>query len=176
MGRQQGRINRIDPVIGNLLMRLLSSLRITLEMIKFEHTLFALPFALLSAILASGGLPKASKLFWILLAMVGARSAAMAFNRIADRRIDAENPRTRLRALPAGQVSLNFAGWFTAGSESVICDCSSPAQSSVPVALLPGTSHIASLFLHQAFYQLLASLSWPVPGVSPSGHVDRSSR
>jgi 4-hydroxybenzoate polyprenyltransferase len=98
------------------MMRLLSSLRTTLEMIKFEHTLFALPFALLSAILASGGPPKASKFFWILLAMVGARSAAMAFNRIADWRIDAENPRTRMRALPAGQVSLNFAGWFTAGS------------------------------------------------------------
>jgi 4-hydroxybenzoate polyprenyltransferase len=97
-------------------MGLWSSLRTTLEMIKFEHTLFALPFALLSAILASGGFPKASKLLWILLAMVGARSAAMAFNRIADRRIDEENPRTRMRALPAGHVSLTFAGWFTVGS------------------------------------------------------------
>jgi len=93
-----------------------SSLRTTLEMIKFEHTLFALPFALLSAILASGGFPKASKLLWILLAMVGARSAAMAFNRIADWRIDEENPRTRMRALPAGHISLTFAGWFTVGS------------------------------------------------------------
>ena len=97
-------------------MRLLSSLRTTLEMIKFEHTLFALPFALLSAILASGGLPKSSKLLWILVAMVSARSAAMAFNRIADRRIDAQNPRTCMRALPAGQVSLSFAAWFTVGS------------------------------------------------------------
>ncbi len=85
-------------------------------MIKFEHTLFALPFALLSAILASGGLPKGSKLLWILIAMVSARSAAMAFNRIADRRIDAQNPRTRMRALPAGHVSLSFAVWFTVGS------------------------------------------------------------
>src|SRR6267142_5130968 len=100
-------------------MGLWSSLRTTLEMIKFEHTLFALPFALLSAILASGGFPKASKLLWILVAMVGARSAAMAFNRIADWRIDAENPRTRMRALPTGHVSLTFAGWFTVGSSLV---------------------------------------------------------
>ena len=98
------------------MMRPLYSLKTTLEMIKFEHTLFALPFALLSAILASGGLPNASKLLWILIAMVGARSAAMAFNRIADRRIDSLNPRTCMRALPAGQVSLAFAVWFTVGS------------------------------------------------------------
>ncbi len=79
-------------------------LRVTLEMIKFEHTVFALPFALLSAILASGGWPEAPKLFWIVMAMVGARSAAMAFNRIVDQQIDAENPRTKMRALPAGRA------------------------------------------------------------------------
>ncbi len=89
------------------------SFRITLEMIKFEHTVFALPFALLSALLASGGWPEKSKLFWILLAMIGARSAAMAFNRIADWRLDAENPRTQTRALPAGQLSRTFALLFT---------------------------------------------------------------
>jgi 4-hydroxybenzoate polyprenyltransferase len=94
-------------------MKLWSNLRTTLEMIKFEHTLFALPFALLSALLASGGFPKVSKLFWIIMAMVGARSAAMAFNRIADWRIDSENPRTRMRALPAGHLSLAFAACFT---------------------------------------------------------------
>jgi len=97
-------------------MKLWLSLRTTLEMIKFEHTLFALPFALLSAILASGGFPKGSKLFWIIVAMVGARSAAMAFNRIADRLIDSENPRTRMRALPAGYLTPVFAGWFTIAS------------------------------------------------------------
>ena len=64
-------------------------LKITLEMIKFEHTVFALPFALLSAILASNGWPQGSKLLWILAAMIGARSAAMTFNRIADWPIDA---------------------------------------------------------------------------------------
>jgi 4-hydroxybenzoate polyprenyltransferase len=97
-------------------MKLWSSLRTTLEMIKFEHTLFALPFALLSAILASGGFPRISKLLWIIVAMVGARSAAMAFNRIADWRIDSANPRTQMRALPAGRVSLAFAAWFTLAS------------------------------------------------------------
>ncbi|MFN8006497.1 MAG: UbiA-like polyprenyltransferase [Terriglobia bacterium] len=88
-------------------------LKTTLEMIKFEHTLFALPFALLSAILAANGLPPFPKLGWIVMAMVGARSAAMTFNRIADWKIDAANPRTRNRALPAGLLSRAFAIAFT---------------------------------------------------------------
>jgi 4-hydroxybenzoate polyprenyltransferase len=92
---------------------MLKKLFITLEMIKFEHTLFALPFSLLSLVLASQGWPDRMKLLWILLSMAGARSAAMAFNRIADRQIDAANPRTRSRALPAGLLSLNFASGFT---------------------------------------------------------------
>jgi 4-hydroxybenzoate polyprenyltransferase len=100
-------------------MPIFSNLRTTLEMIKVEHTVFALPFALLSAILASGGWPSGAKLFWILIAMVGARSAAMAFNRIADWRLDTENPRTRLRALPAGRLSLGFAVTFTIVSSLV---------------------------------------------------------
>ena len=91
-------------------------LRITLEMIKFEHTVFALPFALLSAILAAGGWPEAPKLFWILMAMVGARSAAMTFNRLADKQIDAENPRTKMRALPAGELTASFAVLFIVAS------------------------------------------------------------
>ena len=94
-------------------------LRITLEMIKFEHTVFALPFALLSAILASGGWPEAPKLFWIVMAMVGARSAAMAFNRIVDQQIDAENPRTKMRALPAGELTASFAVLFTVASAAL---------------------------------------------------------
>jgi len=94
-------------------------LRITLEMIKFEHTVFALPFALLSAILAAGGWPEAPKLFWILMAMVGARSAAMAFNRLADQQIDSENPRTKMRALPAGELTASFAVLFTVASAAL---------------------------------------------------------
>ncbi|HEY0081476.1 MAG TPA: UbiA-like polyprenyltransferase [Pyrinomonadaceae bacterium] len=89
------------------------SIRTTLEMIKIEHTLFALPFALLGAVLAARGLPPLRQLLWITLAMVGARSAAMAFNRIADHRYDAANPRTSGRAIPAGRLSLRFAWAFT---------------------------------------------------------------
>lgn len=94
-------------------------LRITLEMIKIEHTLFALPFAFLGAALAAREIPDqqpsfwVSKLLWITLAMVGARSAAMTFNRIADKRIDAANPRTANRALPAGLLDVRFAVAFT---------------------------------------------------------------
>ena len=93
-------------------MSLLTSTRRTLDMIKFEHSIFALPFALLGAMLAARGWPTLWQLLWIVVAMVGARSAAMTFNRIVDRRIDAENPRTRQRALPAGLLSVQFAWGF----------------------------------------------------------------
>jgi 4-hydroxybenzoate polyprenyltransferase len=82
-------------------------------MIKIEHTLFALPFAFLGAVLAAGGLPSIKQIFWITLAMVGARSTAMAFNRIADREYDARNPRTSSRAIPSGTLSVGFAWAFT---------------------------------------------------------------
>ena len=82
-------------------------------MIKIEHTLFALPFAFLGAVLAANGLPSAWQVLWIVVAMVGARSAAMAFNRIADRSFDAKNPRTATRAIPAGLLSVTFVWLFT---------------------------------------------------------------
>ena len=78
--------NRMATVAKNI--------RTTLEMIKIEHTLFALPFAFLGAVLAARGIPKGSQIVWIIVAMAGARSTAMAFNRIADRDYDARNPRT----------------------------------------------------------------------------------
>jgi 4-hydroxybenzoate polyprenyltransferase len=81
-------------------------------MIKFEHTLFALPFAFLGAILAADGMPALYQVFWITVAMVGARSAAMTFNRIVDRDIDAQNPRTAGRELPSGKLSVRFAWIF----------------------------------------------------------------
>jgi 4-hydroxybenzoate polyprenyltransferase len=84
---------------------MLNRIKIILEMIKFEHTIFALPFAFTGALLALDGLPSLSQAFWIVVAMVGARSAAMGFNRWADRHIDAENPRTKTRALPMGLVN-----------------------------------------------------------------------
>ena len=90
------------------------------SLVKFEHTLFALPFALLSAFLAAQGVPPRRTLFWILVAMVGARSAAMAFNRIADRSIDAANPRTAKREIPAGVISVTQASLFCAASAALL--------------------------------------------------------
>lgn len=95
---------------------MLRKILIVLEMIKFEHTLFALPFAFLGAVLGARGLPDWKTGFWILLAMIGARSAAMAFNRLADRKLDSRNPRTQSRALPSGQVSPSFVVVFVAAS------------------------------------------------------------
>jgi 4-hydroxybenzoate polyprenyltransferase len=92
---------------------LLAKTRITLEMIKWEHSIFALPFALTAALLAAGGLPAWRTLGWILVAMVSARSAAMAFNRWADAELDAANPRTSTRAIPAGLLSKQFVLGFT---------------------------------------------------------------
>ena len=90
-----------------------NKLKTTLEMIKFEHTVFALPFALIGALLAAEGMPSSGQLLWIVLAMVGARSAAMTFNRIVDLQYDSANPRTRIRALPSGTLSMGFAVVFT---------------------------------------------------------------
>jgi 4-hydroxybenzoate polyprenyltransferase len=96
-----------------------SSTREALEMIKFSHTVFALPFALLSAFQAARGVPPWPALFWILAAMVAARTAAMSFNRLADRRFDAKNPRTASRALPTGRLSVRFAAGMCAVSSLV---------------------------------------------------------
>jgi 4-hydroxybenzoate polyprenyltransferase len=79
--------------------------RIILEMIKFSHTVFALPFAFMGAILSARGIPSLDKIFWILIAMIGARSAAMFLNRLIDWRIDALNPRTKDRAIPKGLIT-----------------------------------------------------------------------
>lgn len=91
----------------------LGKVRVTLEMIKFEHSVFALPFAMTGAMLAVRGWPSWRQLFWLVVAMVGARSAAMAFNRIADVKFDALNPRTKTRALPKGELSVRFVAAFT---------------------------------------------------------------
>jgi len=94
-------------------MALLRNLGTTLEMIKWEHSVFALPFALAGAMLAASGWPNWRKLFWIVVCMVTARSAAMAFNRWADAHLDAANPRTAARAIPAGILSRRFVAGFT---------------------------------------------------------------
>jgi len=103
--------NRFVPVLHDL--------RVTLEMIKWEHSVFALPFALCGAMLAAGGFPTLHQLLWIVVAMVAARSAAMAFNRWADATIDAANPRTSTRALPAGHLSPAFAVTFVLVTSAV---------------------------------------------------------
>lgn len=97
-------------------MRLLTNIGTTLEMIKWEHSIFALPFALCGAMLAAGGLPSVAQFAWIVICMVSARSAAMAFNRLADAQIDAANPRTATRAIPAGSLSMKFVALFVVTS------------------------------------------------------------
>jgi len=98
-------------------------IRTVLEMIKFEHSVFALPFALVGALLAAragGGLPTWRQILWIVVAMVGARSAAMTINRIADVEYDRRNPRTAKRALATGELSLGFAWMFTVLASGVL--------------------------------------------------------
>ncbi|HSD72579.1 MAG TPA: UbiA-like polyprenyltransferase [Thermoanaerobaculia bacterium] len=120
-------------------------LRTTLEMIRFSHTLFALPFAILSAVLAAGGWPDAATLGKILLAMVGARSAAMAHNRLVDRELDAANPRTATRALPAGTLSIDYVRAFLVVSVGIFLLA---AASLNRLALLLSPVALAILFFY----------------------------
>jgi 4-hydroxybenzoate polyprenyltransferase len=103
---------------------LVKSTAVTLEMIKWEHSIFALPFALSGAMLAAGGWPPLVKLGWIVVCMVSARSAAMAFNRLVDARLDGENPRTKMRAIPAGELDAGFVAAFTVVSAAVFVGAS----------------------------------------------------
>ena len=105
-------------------------------MIKFQHTLFALPFALAGMVLGAGGAPTARTAIWVVVAMVGARSAAMAFNRIVDREIDSRNPRTAGRPLPTGRLSLGFA-WSFALAAAVIFVTAAAMLNPVCLALSP---------------------------------------
>lgn len=93
-------------------MGIFGKIKVFLEMIKFSHTVFALPFAFTGAVLAAGGFPTAYQAFWILMAMVGARTAAMGMNRVIDAEIDARNPRTAGRAIPAGLIGKGTAVAF----------------------------------------------------------------
>ena len=126
-------------------------IRLTLEMIKFEHSVFALPFALTGALLAAryarseSGWPTLPQVLWIIVAMVGARSAAMTMNRIADLRYDRLNPRTRDRALATGALSLGFAWAFTLGSAAILVLA---AWQLNPLALALSPVALAVLFLY----------------------------
>jgi 4-hydroxybenzoate polyprenyltransferase len=150
-------------------------LRITLEMIKIEHTLFALPFAFLGATLAARETPPQTpsfwiaKLVWIALAMVGARSAAMTFNRIADARIDAANPRTAMRALPAGLLDLRFAWAFTILS-SLLFLLAASQLNRLTLVLSPIALGSVFLYSYTKRFTLLSHfvLGWCL-GIAPSG-------
>src|SRR5579863_5335372 len=125
-----------------------SRVRIVLEMIKFEHSVFALPFALVGALLAAragGAFPTWRQLLWIIVAMVGARSAAMTMNRIADLEFDRRNPRTANRALPKGELSVSFAAAFTMIASAVLIFA---AWQLNPLALKLSPLALAILFLY----------------------------
>jgi 4-hydroxybenzoate polyprenyltransferase len=153
---------------------LTGSVRTTLDMIKIEHTLFALPFAFLGALLAARGLqphnlPTLWQTAWITAAMVGARSAAMAFNRIADRHIDAANPRTRSRAIPAGLLSVRFAWAFTVASAALFFLASAMLNR---LTLLLSPVALASILLY-SYTKRFTALSHLVLGwclsIAPAG-------
>ena len=114
-------------------------------MIKWEHSVFALPFALCGAMLAANGLPSIHQLGWIIVAMVSARSAAMAFNRLADATIDAVNPRTQTRALPAGTLTPAFVTTFVVISSAVFVLAASQLNR-VTLALSPVALAIVLLY------------------------------
>ena len=147
----------------------LRSVRTTLEMIKFSHTLFALPFALLAAVLAAGGWPRGSTLLKILLAMVGARSAAMAHNRLADRRFDAENPRTAARALPSGVLSPAFVRIFLAASIAVFL-AAAASLNRLTLLLSPVTLGLLLLYAYTKRFTALSHLVLGLClGIAPVG-------
>ena len=129
-------------------------------MIRFEHTLFALPFAFIGALLARKGLPTASQTFWIVAAMVGARSAAMTFNRIADLHLDGLNPRTRDRALPRGILSMRFAAVFTVLMSTLFIYAAAQLN---PLCLYLSFPTLAILFLY-SYTKLFTSFSHLVLG------------
>lgn len=146
---------------------LLQRLRLTLDMIKFEHSVFALPFALTGALLAfrEGGYEWSGAgriLAWIVVAMIGARSAAMAFNRLVDADIDARNPRTRMRHLPAGLLSRGFAWGFVAISSGVFCLA---AWQLNPLCLKLAPAALAIVFFY-SFTKRFTSFSHLVLGFS----------
>ena len=138
-------------------------LAIVLESIKFQHSVFALPFALISMLIAAGGWPSVLTLFWIVVACVFARSAAMGFNRWADADLDARNPRTAGRALPSGELSRGFMLAFTSVNAGLFIVAASMLNTlcmilSVPtLAVLLGYSY-AKRFTSAAHFWLGAAL------------------
>lgn len=143
--------------------------RLTLEMIKIEHTLFALPFAFLGAVLAANGLPTLWQILWITVAMVGARSTAMTLNRIIDREIDARNPRTSMRAIPAGLLSLKFAWGFAILSATLFL-LAAAMLNRLAFALAPVALASVALYSYTKRWTLLSHLvlGWCL-SIAPTG-------
>ncbi len=152
------------------------TLRVTLEMIKWEHSIFALPFALCGAMLAADGFPSIRQLLWIVVAMVAARSAAMAFNRWADAAIDAANPRTSTRALPAGHLSPAFVVTFVVVSSLVFVLAASQLNRLALAAFTGCTRCVAALFLYQAGDALVPPGAGFCARYRALGGVDRGAR
>lgn len=141
----------------------------TLEMIKIEHTLFALPFAFLGAVLAAGGLPSVEQILWVTIAMIGARSTAMAFNRIVDREYDALNPRTRARAIPSGALSVGFVWAFTVVSAALFF-VASAMLNRLALMLAPVALASVLLYSYTKRWTLLShiALGWCL-AIAPAG-------
>ncbi len=158
---------------------MLKRIGIILEMIKFEHTVFALPFAFTGMILAAQGLPSWNKVFWVTVAMVAARSAAMGFNRWADRDIDAKNPRTKERALPKGLVTPGQVLAFIAVSSAVFVFAAynlnslSLALSPLALAIVFFYSYTKRFtFLSHAFLGLAISLAPIGAWIAVTGRIE----
>lgn len=129
------------------------SLRTYLEFVRFEHTLFALPFAYCGMLLAAGGWPGWPVFFWTTVAMVGARTASMALNRVIDAEIDARNPRTADREIPRGALSKRNGTWLAVAGFALLA-LAGWALNPLTLALLP----VAALFL--ALYPYLKRFTW----------------
>ncbi len=138
-------MERVRPVITRI--------KILLEFVKFEHTLFALPFAYLGAILAKEGMPSPREWFWITMAMVGARSAGMGLNRIIDRDLDAANPRTQVRPLQTKRITLAQAKALVIGA-LLLFILSAVMLKPICLLLLP----LATTFLF--LYSYVKRFSW----------------
>ena len=174
----------MEPVAvseGHPLVRGLRQTRVILEMIKFEHTVFMLPFALMAATLAGRGhwLLFWHKIGWVLVAMVGARSAAMAFNRVVDRRYDALNPRTAQRAIPAGQLTVPQVVAFTVVASALLVRAAARlnplalALSPVALVLALGYSYTKRFTAFSHFFLGLALAVAPVGAwIAITGRID----
>ena len=141
-------------------------------MIKWEHSVLTLPFGLTGAVLAARGIPSLHTSIWIVVALVAARSAAMAFNRLADATIDAANPRTRIRALPAGKLSKSFVAWFVVVTSGILIFAAYQLNPLAfylsPVAL----GDCVPVLVHEALHAMVARSAGPRDGDGPRGRVD----